>query len=186
MKYLLSVLLVGAVLAPLQAKAADAPAFAPQPAYDNNSGIYLRGDIGGSYLNWGSANTPWAFVGDAGVGYQFDQNYRADVTYDRSGNYGVAPGGTVSTSLLMGNFYYDFKNSSAFTPYIGAGAGYGWQYGSGTAVNDQGVALGLAAGVSYAMTNNLAVDVGYRFHDILGATQSTPEHQVAVGLRLKF
>ena len=48
MKYLLSLLLVGAALAPLQAKAGDAPAFAPQPAFDNNSGIYLRGDIGAS------------------------------------------------------------------------------------------------------------------------------------------
>ena len=186
MKYLLSVLLVGAALAPLQAKAADAPAFAPQPAFENNSGIYLRGDIGASYLNWGSATSPWAYVGDAGVGYQFDQNYRADVTYDWSGNYGVAPVGNVSTNMLLGNFYYDWKNSSALTPYVGVGAGYGWEWGNGGAVNTQGVAVGFAAGVSYEMTHNLALDVGYRFHDILATNQSTPEHQVAVGMRVKF
>ena len=50
----------------------------------------------------------------------------------------------------------------------------------------QGIAVGFAAGVSYEMTHNLALDVGYRFHDILGTNQSTPEHQVAVGLRVKF
>jgi len=186
MKYFLSVLLAGAALLPMQAKAADAPAFNPPPAYDNNSGIYLRGDIGASYLNWGSSTSPWAYVGGAGVGYQFDQNYRADVTYDWTGNYGVAPTGNVSTNMLLANFYYDWKNSSAFTPYVGVGAGYGWEWGNGGAVNDQGVAVGLAAGVSYEMTHNLALDVGYRFHDILGVNQQTPEHQVAVGLRVKF
>ena len=138
MKYLLSVLLIGAALVPMQAKAADAPAFNPPPEIANDSGIYLRGDIGASYLNWGSATTPWAYVGDAGVGYQFDQNFRADVTYDWTGNYGVAPTGNVSTNMLLGNVYYDWKNSSAFTPYAGVGAGYGWEWGNGGVINASG------------------------------------------------
>jgi opacity protein-like surface antigen len=189
MKYLLSILLAGFTLVPLQAKAADGP-MAPAPqagAFDGgNTGIYLRGDIGASYLNWGSTSSPWAYVGNAGIGYQFDQNMRTDLTYDWSGNYGVSPTGNVSTNMVLANGYYDFKNASAFTPYIGAGIGYGWEWGSGAAVNAQGVAVGFAAGVAYDMNRNLALDVGYRFHDILGANQQTPEHQIAAGLRVKF
>jgi len=187
MKYFLSILLAGFVLVPLQAKAGDAPASMAQSpgAFDNSSGIYLRGDIGASYLNWGSATTPWAYVGDAGIGYQFNPNFRTDLTYDMSGNYGVNPG-TLSTSMVLINGYYDFRNDSAFTPYVGVGAGYGWEYGNGGATNASGLALGAAAGVSYDMTRNLALDVGYRFHDILASGQQTPEHQIAVGLRVKF
>ena len=189
MKYLVSILLAGAVLAPLQARAGDPPADNPPAAFDNTSasGIYLRGDLGASFLNWGSSSSPWAYVGQAGLGYQFDQNFRTDLTYDWTGNYGVAPSGTVSTNLLLLNGYYDWKNQSAFTPYVGVGAGYGWENASGLgAVNAQGVAVGFAAGVAYDMNRNLALDVGYRFHDILNSTQTTPEHQVAVGLRVKF
>lgn len=188
MKYLLTIILAGCVLAPLQAKAGDAPAAQPA-AFDNGnySGIYLRGDIGASYLNWGSAATPWNYVGDAGIGYQFDQNYRFDLTYDWTGNYGVNPAGNVSTNMFLGNFYYDWKNQSALTPYVGVGAGYGWEWANGAgAVNAQGVAVGFAAGVAYDVNRNLALDVGYRFHDILNANQTTPEHQIAAGLRVKF
>jgi len=189
MKYFMSILLAGFSLIPLQAKAGDAPVQQQQNvAFDNTSysGIYLRGDIGASYLNWGNTTAPWAYVGNAGVGYQFDQNFRTDLTYDWSGNYGVAPSGNLSTSMILGNVYYDWKNQSAFTPYVGVGAGYGWEWGSGSAVNTQGVAVGLAAGVAYDMTRNLSLDVGYRFHDILSSTQQSPEHQIAAGLRVKF
>src|SRR5476649_1026441 len=39
------------------------------------------------------------------------------------------------------------------------------------------LAVGFAAGVSYEMTHNLALDVGYRFHDILGVNQQTPRSE---------
>jgi len=190
MKYFRNILLAGAVLAPMQAWAGDAPEIAPaNPSYDggNYSGIYLRGDIGASYLNWGSASQPWTYVGNAGIGYQFDQNFRTDLTYDWTGSYGVNPAGNLSTNMILLNGYYDWKNQSAFTPYVGVGAGYGWQWASGVgAANAQGIAVGLAAGVAYDMTRNLSLDVGYRFHDVLGASQQSPEHQVAAGLRVKF
>jgi len=164
-------------------KAADI-GYAPPDAVVN-SGIYIRGDIGASYLNWSGATSNWAWVGDGGIGYQFDQNLRADITYNRTGDYGLTGGG-VSSSMLLGTVYYDFANSSAFTPYIGAGVGYGWEYGHGVAADVNGVAIGLTAGVAYNITNNLALDVGYRFHDILNSTQSTQEHQLAAGVRFKF
>lgn len=187
MKNFLSILLASFALVPLAttAKATDMTPSVPSETA-TFSGIYLRGDAGASFLNWTGAPTNWNYVGDAGIGYQFDQNLRADLTYNWTGNYTVAPGATLNTSSVLGTVYYDWKNESSLTPYIGAGIGYGWQNAGGTAVSDHGIAVGLNAGVAYDITNNLALDVGYRFHDIFTNTQSTGEHQVMAGLRVKF
>ena len=188
MKFLKSILLASVVSLPFAAGAYAtdlAPSIPTEAA--TTSGIYLRGDFGGSWLNWSTATNNWAFVGDVGIGYQIDPNFRTDLTYDMTGNYTVAPGATLSTSTIMGNVYYDWRNSTPLTPYVGVGAGYGWQYASGVgAFSSSGIAVGLKAGVSYDISNNLALDVGYRFNDILVSGQNTPEHQVAAGLRIKF
>lgn len=71
--------------------------------------------------------------------------------------------------------------------YIGAGLGYGWTDATGVGyTNTSGAAVGLTAGVSYDITNNLALDVGYRFHDILTGGSTPAEYQVTAGLRVKF
>jgi opacity protein-like surface antigen len=187
MKFWMNVLLASFALVPLAATAKAADYNAPAAAPSNDTGIYFRGDVGASWLDWSTATSPWAFTGGAGVGYQFDPNFRTDLTWDWSGNYTVAPGADVKTSVVMGNIYYDWKNDSAITPYVGAGVGYGWQWDNNGAVgNNQGMAVGLAAGVAYDMTNNLALDVGYKFHDIVSSGTSVPEHQGTVGLRVKF
>ncbi len=187
MKFWMNVLLASFALVPLAATAKAADYNAPAAAPSNDTGIYFRGDVGASWLDWSTATSPWAFTGGAGVGYQFDPNFRTDLTWDWSGNYTVAPGADVKTSVVMGNIYYDWKNESAITPYVGAGVGYGWQWDNNGAVgNNQGMAVGLAAGVAYDMTNNLALDVGYKFHDIVSSGTSVPEHQGTVGLRVKF
>ena len=188
MKFFTRILLASAALLPLAATA-HATDLAPSipSEVSTTSGIYVRGDVGASWLNWGSATGNWAFVGDVGIGYQVDQNWRTDLTYGMTSNYTLAPGATLSTSTIMGNVYYDWRNSTPLTPYVGVGAGYGWQYNTGGgAFNASGIALGLKAGVSYDITNNLALDVGYRFNDILVSGQNTPEHQVAAGLRIRF
>ena len=187
MKYLMHIFLAGAALVPLAAaaKAADYAPSVPTEAA-TYSGLYLRADGGASFLAYSNAPNTTAFVFDGGIGYQFDQNFRADLTYNRTGDYTIAPGASLSTSTVLGTVYYDFKNDSALTPYIGAGVGYGWQYGTGTAFDSNGIAIGLNAGVAYEFTNNLALDVGYRFHDIFANNQNTPEHQVTAGLRVKF
>ncbi len=188
MKFFIRVVLASTALMPLAvtAQATDlAPSIPSEVA--TTSGIYVRGDVGVSYLNWGSATNNMAFVGDVGIGYQVDPSFRTDLTYGMTGNYTLAPGSTLSTSTIMGNVYYDWRNSTPLTPYVGVGVGYGWQYNAGGgAFNSSAIALGLKAGVSYDFTNNLALDVGYRFNDILVGGQNTPEHQIAAGLRIKF
>lgn len=71
------------------------------------------------------------------------------------------------------NGYYDIDTGSAFTPYIGAGLGASAIYESmtsgaknarhTTSDTTMGFAWNVGAGVAYSFTDNVALDVGYRF-----------------------
>ncbi|MDR2819413.1 MAG: outer membrane beta-barrel protein [Desulfovibrio sp.] len=131
---------------------------------------------------------------------------------------------------LMANLYWDFKNSTAFTPYVGAGLGLAFIQaravvkGNGTNAahaasfsleKDTGIrgqtnfAWQVGAGCSYAFTDAVSVDLGYRFVSLgnvetntarvaieaLGSTTSFSAkgkvenlymHQVGLGLRITF
>jgi opacity protein-like surface antigen len=181
-------LLATVVALPLSvgAKAADIAPDVPNEVETSNMGLYLRGDIGGSFLEWSGGEDDKAFVAGGGIGYQFNDNFRMDVTGDFSGDYQIAPGAEISTMTVLGNGYFDFANDTMFTPYIGAGVGYGWVNGKGLAADRDGLALGAAAGVAVDLTSNLAIDVGYRFRDIMVSGSDTQEHQATVGMRFKF
>jgi opacity protein-like surface antigen len=145
------------------------------------SGLYLRADAGWSFLDWaGGADDDGAVVG-GGIGYRFSDSIRTDLTVDWSGDYTVAPGAELSLTTVMANGYLDWANDTSFTPYVGLGAGYAFVDGG----ND-GFAIGAAAGVAVDLTNNLAVDVGYRFRDVMAAGDDPFEHQVTAGLRFSF
>jgi opacity protein-like surface antigen len=188
MNILKTILLAGVFALPVTvaAQAADIAPDVPTEADTSQYGIYLRGDAGWSMLKWNGGDDDNAYVLGGGVGYQFNEMFRTDITADWSGNYKIAPGADISTTTLLGNVYLDWANDSAFTPYIGAGLGYGWVNGKGTAADDKGMALGLAAGVAVDLTQNLAVDVGYRFRDISIDGPDTKEHQATIGMRFKF
>jgi opacity protein-like surface antigen len=188
MNMLKIMLLAGVVALPLSvsARAADIAPDVPTDVETSNMGLYLRGDIGGSFLKWSGGKDDEAFVGGGGIGYQFNDMLRMDLTADFAGKYKIAPGAEISTTTLLGNAYLDFANDTMFTPYVGAGVGYGWVNGSGGAKDKDGLALGLAAGVGVDLTTNLTVDVGYRFRDIMVSGADTKEHQAMVGLRFKF
>ncbi len=121
------------------------------------SGWYLRGDVGyawnhlrganyyqggpgGSVTDFESADIDDSWVIGGGVGYQFNNYLRADVTADYWGNAdfagstlgfcGSVPGPCVSSDKssvsawsLMANAYVDIGTYGAFTPYVGAGIG---------------------------------------------------------------
>lgn len=188
MKVFKLVLLAGFAALPLAAAAHAADvAPAPEAAVEDNevTGLYLRGDLGWSFLEWSGGDDDSAFSVGGGVGYQFNENMRADVTADWSGEYNVAPGADMSTTTVLGNLYFDWANDSAFTPYVGAGIGYGWvdETPSG---DDSGIAYGLTAGVSMGLTDNIDLDVGYRFRDIMISGSDPQEHQVSAGVRFNF
>jgi opacity protein-like surface antigen len=146
-----------------------------------NSGLYLRADAGWSFLEWSGGDDDNAFVLGGGVGYQFNEFLRSDLTVDMSGDYEVGPGSEISTTSVMGNMYFDWANDTPLTPYVGLGIGYGWVQG-----NPDGLALGASAGVAVGLTNNLDLDVGYRFRDIMTDGPDVMEHQTTLGMRFKF
>lgn len=98
----------------------------------------------------------------------------------------------LSAVTYMANGYYDFKNNSPWTPYLGAGIGaatveveiddmsFGW-YDLNYSVDDTVFAYQFIAGVSYAFNKNLAMDLSYRY---VGADD--PEFDDGFGTPIEF
>lgn len=148
-------------------------------------GIYLRADAGWSFLTWsGGADDSAPTIG-GGVGYRFNDNMRADVRADWTGDYSIGGGDDMSISSVLGNLYFDWPTGTAFTPYIGAGIGYG-HASIDNASDKNGLTYGLMAGASVDLTQNLALDVGYRFRDVMSSGSDPMDHQVTAGLRFSF
>ncbi|MGB8314227.1 MAG: outer membrane beta-barrel protein [Aestuariivirga sp.] len=168
----------------VSAQAADLDPATPQ-SEGEAMGLYLRGDLGWSFLQWSGGNDDSALAAGGGVGYRFNNNMRADVTVDWAGNYNVAPGADMSTTTVLGNLYFDWANDSAFTPYAGAGLGYGWVNDTPSG-NESGIAYGLAAGVAMKLTDSVDLDVGYRFRDTMISGADPQEHIVSAGVRFNF
>ena len=67
-----------------------------------------------------------------------------------------------TAQLLMSNFYKDFDNDSAFTPYLGAGVG-GAFVSNGLGERDAEFAWQVKAGVGVDLGEGLFLDVEYAF-----------------------
>lgn len=132
---------------------------APEVTVQEASGWYLRGDVGYSFnkirgakffqgneadneVSFTSARVDDSFLLGAGVGYQFNNYLRGDVTFDHltktdfrgstSGTCGPVGGEYACSSddrssfraySLMANIYVDLGTYAYFTPYVGAGFG---------------------------------------------------------------
>jgi len=86
---------------------------------------------------------------------------------------------TLNISTLFLNAYFDINTGTAFTPYIGGGLGMAFNYTGvkfevSTAAGvplanfsknryDTTFAWNVGAGISYAFTENVSADLGYRF-----------------------
>ena len=68
---------------------------------------------------------------------------------------------------VMLNAYYDINTGTKFTPYVGAGLGFSHQKVKADDIKKSSneFAWQLGAGVSYAATDNISVDFGYRYVD---------------------
>lgn len=108
------------------------------------------------------------------VGYAFNQNFRVDLEYgyqeadiDRIASVNVDGAASLTVHTALANGYYNFKNSTQITPFIGAGVGaaflegnLGPFSGSDTVLAYQGT-----AGASYSVNDHLAVTGSYRYLD---------------------
>ncbi|MBV2144097.1 porin family protein [Falsochrobactrum sp. TDYN1] len=205
------------------------------PPLLNSSGWYIRGDIGYSFKSstdgnwnfWNIAGAPYRGIDDTlhyddfklkgganygvGVGYRFNDMFRADATLDffragingrtnctsyvKSHQHGLNPvvddchyedNSTANIWTAMANAYIDLPKMGSFTPYLGAGLGAAyvnydtWKTSEICSVctdpyrsDKEGLdswrfAMALMAGVSYDLTEQLKLDVGYRYLRING------------------
>lgn len=131
------------------------------------------------------------------VGYDFYPKcklpVRAEVEYasrskiDTQGSeqtfagYSFSSSRKVQASTLFANIYYDFRNDSKFTPYVGGGVGSAFiqsrdyssfsytgapfQINSDSAKNYTNFAWNAAAGVAYSFDQHWSLDLGYRYVD---------------------
>lgn len=194
----------------------EAPAV-PEVVPPASGGWYLRGDIGYSWPKFRKATygTPGcegcggsepgtntlhgdlkgSVLAGAGVGYQFTDYFRADLTADymtkakfEGYTFGEACNGDpncasderakFSALSILANAYVDLGNFNGITPYVGAGIGgtrVKWsdiddvRYGG----TQEGAAnwrftYAVMAGASIDLTQNLKLDAGYRFRHING------------------
>ena len=173
-----------AVATSVTARAADLlpPPPAPEPVADIGGGWYLRGDVGvskydgGKFQSLGSPGTTdiqhdygsGGFAG-VGVGYQFTDWFRADVTgeyrfstgwsgtdnqlYTNAGfliNGNEKFNGNYSAAVVLLNGYFDLGTWWGFTPFVGGGVGYAYSWLSGfdTSTQNYYVGAGLNNGVN--------------------------------------
>ena len=193
---------------------AEPPMMAPAQDF---GGWYLRGDVGVGINQISKLRSSFApgfvvdnpifdssssladstFIG-AGVGYQFNNWLRADITgeyrtqadYRAIQSYGPtfcpmvsgrcfdAYHGKVGAAVFMANAYADLGTWAGITPYVGAGVGLahlrfnnltdtsmqpagGFGYAQNSSQTN--FAWALMAGLGYNVTNNLKLELGYRY-----------------------
>lgn len=181
------------------------------------SGWYLRGDVSYNVGNpvydfEGVENR--RFGGSIGVGHHFTENLRGDLNIGYVGSDRISVAGELDDEPFafdashtvwsgLANAYLDLGTIVGITPYIGAGAGVTYSrhevsveaFGESAELADRqySFAYALNAGVSYAMTDNVSVDVGYQYlntprmeylnTDTGEIERGTDYHQVRLGLR---
>ena len=136
------------------------------------TGLYVAGQVGYNDPNGDFLNENAVYAG--AVGYHVTPDIRAEVEYSYRRNDvdgGALISGRNRVQLLTANAWYDFKNVTAFTPYLGGGVGVARAKAIGnvpligftTSSQDNAFAYQLGAGVSYALCKNMDLTADYRY-----------------------
>ena len=138
---------------------------------------------------------------DSGVRFEGEINYRtAEMDRLSYGGSSVKVTCDVASVSTLANLYFDIKNSSPITPYVGAGIGLSRVYAGAASVNgiriweeddDLVFAYQIAAGVGFDISKDVTVDLGYKYFatsdpqfELLKADYSS--HNFMAGIRLNF
>ncbi len=144
-----------------------------------SSGVYIGAKAGGSLLHakilTDDIDTAGSFTGGIAVGYDFMPMYdfpvRAELEYLYSSeakfDHGYGFDTKISVQTLMANAYYDWHNSTNFVPYLSLGLGLGFtetkhNWFDLDNESQTGFAFNVGVGTSYNITQNFALDIGYR------------------------
>ena len=151
---------------------------APGLALAQSNGFYAGAGVGGNYTLDSSikgstidteAEYDAGWVGNVFFGYAYGSGFRSELEVNRRANdvdsvRGSTAGTGEATSWgVMANVYYDFKNSTAFTPYVGVGIGGamvdfdGISPVGGSRIDDSDTALAYQGmiGVSYRLNDRV-------------------------------
>lgn len=179
-------------------------------AADTKSGVYVRGDLGASKMFTGTENKQNLFSGSfndvkpvygVGVGYKFDNNFRADVNAQLRNSKHESKTTEYKSKAVFVNGYYDFDSSSIFTPYVTAGVGYAQndmeKLSTGnTNVTNKNFAYNAGFGSKINVSNDVDLDLGYKFVNLgefksKNATNEVSKrkahaHEVSAGVIFSF
>ena len=130
------------------------------------------------------------------------QSYDVD-DVDEEGSSSTGAGGNIDSYFLMANMWRDME-IGGFKPYVGGGVGMGLMdiqidYSTGSGVDSTNLALAaqVGSGVRFDVSDNLTVDVGYRFKAVNAVvtegndgdqhnTSSYFTHAAQIGVSWKF
>jgi opacity protein-like surface antigen len=179
-------------LVAMAGSAAAADSYYPQgaPAAEPyvQSGFYVRGDVGWSWFDWNEVfDSGNLMTFGAGIGWQLNPVFRTDVRFDHV--IGQDSPNMDRIGTVTANGYIDVPLDLPFTPYVGAGIGYGFVT---TSLDDEkGLAAALMGGLTFDVSKYVAVDAGYRFRtvatdDSIFADDNVRDHSATVGIRFKF
>ena len=159
-----------------------------QPYVSVFAGASFLNDVNTIYnTNYAPNSTPYSVKTNTGyllggaIGVKWNAMLRSEIELSHSSwrarsescsFYGILPAsGPISATYLLGNIWLDIPTQSAFTPYVGGGLGVGWasadvsfngkKYGYG--YGGSALAYQLGAGVKYALSDRVDIDLGYRF-----------------------
>jgi len=148
-------------------------------------------DVGGDVTyNYDANKDDTVFAGGITLGYDFKSHFRAELEYlyrtqfdhdqcptkiDRAWN--VKTG--LDSQTLMLNLFYDFQNTTAFTPFVMLGAGLAVHKTENTVepiglvpdytgrdVTQTEFAWTAGLGMAYTFTENCVIDLTYRYIDM--------------------
>jgi opacity protein-like surface antigen len=154
---------------------------------------YLRGEISGGFSDQYSLPGPnadldnaWRVDGAVGANIAPHVRLEGDLAYSKAD---IQGGGDSKATIGLGNVYYDFGDNSKFTPFVGAGVGWG-KFDTSVG-DDDSWAYQLTAGVSRAFSDRLTGEVAYHYTaapdlTISGTDADYKSSFVGAGLRWKL
>jgi len=201
-------------------------------AFADQGGFYGSIKVGGSYLdadkstsgNATGTSSSSKFDKEAGTigfaaGYDwmgYEYPIRTEIEYMYTGDFkykysdsNSSLTDTISLQTVMLNVYWDFYNSTDFTPFINGGVGVAWveESFSTSTISDPGsktstnLAFNLGAGVGWSITESIILDLAYRYDyygdgekvtgtstdvNVESQVKDIGTHKVLLGLRYQF
>jgi len=154
------------------------------------------------------------FVVAGSVGYDFGPaRVEGEVSYQKNNfdkltvsasgmSASIDLSGDATSLAFLANGYYDFVNNSAFTPYVSGGIGianisYNDISSPSMDINSEGdeddtvFAYQVGAGIGFAATETLTIDLKYRYYgtadpEFEGVKAEVGSHNILLGLRYNF